>query len=242
MTATASPELLAQLVIANKILYDHGVVDAMGHISVRHDKNPERYIMSRHLAPALVTEGDLVAFDLDSNPVVDIGKPYYSERFIHGEIYKAQSAVMSVVHCHAPPLIPFGVTKSGKSLKPIYHMSGFLGAGVPVFDIRSTAGMTSMLVRTPILGAALARCIGDKPVVLMRGHGATMVGSSIAQAVYRAVYAAMNASLQMQAQLMGEVEFLAPEEAELAAAQGDSTYHRHWALWEKRLRDQERPR
>jgi HCOMODA/2-hydroxy-3-carboxy-muconic semialdehyde decarboxylase len=121
-------------------------------------------------------------------------------------------------------------------------MSGFLGRGVPVFDIRSTAGMTSMLVRTPILGAELARCIGDKPMVLMRGHGATMVGSSIQQAVYRAVYAAMNASLQMQAQLMGEVEFLAPEEAELASAQGDSTYHRHWGLWEKRVREQERRR
>jgi len=238
MTQTASPELLRQLVIANKILYDQGIVDAMGHISVRHDKDPERYIMSRHLAPALVGDADLVAFDLDSNPIVEIGKPYYSERFIHGEIYKAQPAVISVVHCHAPSLIPFGVTKS--SLRPIYHMSGFLGAGVPVFDIRGTAGMTSMLVRTPSLGAALARSIGDKPMVLMRGHGATMVGGSIQQAVYRAIYAAMNASLQMQAQLMGEVEFLAQEEADLAAAQGDSTYHRHWALWEKRVRDLER--
>jgi len=240
MTEPASPELLAQLVLANKILYDHGVVDAMGHISVRHDKNPERFFMSRHLAPALVTAEDLVTFDLDSNPDPDIGKPYYSESFIHGEIYKAQSQVISIVHCHAPPLIPFGVTKSGKSLKPIYHMSGFLGMGVPVFEIRATAGMSSMLVRTPALGADLARCIGDKPMVLMRGHGATMVGGSIQQAVYRAIYAAMTATLQMQAQLMGEVEFLAPEEAHLASAQGDSTYHRHWALWEKRIRDQER--
>ena len=236
MTPPASPELVARLVLANKILYDHGVVDAMGHISVRHDKNPERFIMSRHLAPALVTEGDLVTFDLDSNPELDIGKRYYSERFIHGEIYKAQPSVVSIVHCHAPPLIPFGVTKS--ALRPIYHMSGFLGSGVPVFEIRATGGMTNMLVRTPSLGAALARCIGDKPMVLMRGHGATMVGNSIPQAVYRAIYAAMNATLQMQAQMLGEIVFLAPEEAELAAAQGDSTYHRHWELWEKRVEDQ----
>ena len=233
MPQSLAPELIHQLVIANRILYDHGVVDAMGHVSVRHDRDPKLFVMSRHLAPALVTEADLVTFDLDSVPVVDIGKPYYSERFIHGEIYKAQPEVRSIVHCHAPPLIPFGVTK--KPLQPIYHMSGFLGAGVPVFDIRKTAGMTSMLVRTAELGADLARCIGSKPMVLMRGHGATMVGGSIQQAVYRAVYAAMNASLQMQAQLMGEVEFLAPEEAELAAKQGDSTYHRHWALWEKRV-------
>ena len=238
MLQTASPELIHQLVIANKILYDHGIVDAMGHISVRHDKEPERYVMSRHLAPALVSAADLVTFDLDSKPVVDTGQPYYSERFIHGEIYKAQPRVISIVHCHAPPLIPFGVTKS--ALRPIYHMSGFLGAGVPVFDIRGAAGMTNMLVRTPALGQALARCIGDKPMVLMRGHGATMVGGSIQQAVYRAIYAAMNASLQMQAQLMGDIEFLAQEEADLAAAQGDSTYHRHWALWEKRVREQER--
>src|SRR4051812_45622496 len=114
MTPPLSPDLLAQLVLANKILYDHGVVDAMGHISVRHDKNRERFVMSRHLAPALVTEADLVTFDLDSNPDPDIGKPNYSERFIHGEIYKAQAQVVSIVHCHAPPLIPFGVTKSGK--------------------------------------------------------------------------------------------------------------------------------
>src|SRR4051794_20175707 len=110
MLQTASPELIHRLVIANRILYDHGIVDAMGHISVRHDKDPQLYVMSRHLAPALVTEGDLVTFDLDSKPLVDIGKPYYSERFIHGEIYKAQPGVMSIVHCHAPPLIPFGVT------------------------------------------------------------------------------------------------------------------------------------
>ena len=237
MVAPAAPELIRQLVIANKILYDHGIVDAMGHVSVRHDKDPEKYVMSRHLAPALVTEEDLVTFDLDSNPVVDSGKPSYSERFIHGEIYKAQPSVVSVVHCHAPPLIPFAATKV--PLQPIYHMSGFLGAGVPVFDIRGTAGMTNMLVRTPALGAALARCIADKPMVLMRGHGATMVGTSIQQAVYRAIYAAMNASLQMDALRLGDPTFLAREEADLAAAQGDSTYHRHWALWERRVRQQE---
>jgi ribulose-5-phosphate 4-epimerase/fuculose-1-phosphate aldolase len=119
-------------------------------------------------------------------------------------------------------------------------MSGFLGAGVPVFEIREAAGMTNMLVRTPVLGQALARCIGDKPMVLMRGHGATMVGSSIQQAVYRAIYAAQNAALQMDALRLGDVTFLAAEEAELAAAQGDSTYHRHWALWEKRVQAQEK--
>src|SRR5215469_1472033 len=111
MVEPVAPELIRQLVIANKILYDHGIVDAMGHISVRHDKDPEKYVMSRHLAPALVTPDDLVTFDLDSNATPDIGKPYYSERFIHGEIYKAQPKIVSVVHCHAPPLIPFAATR-----------------------------------------------------------------------------------------------------------------------------------
>jgi HCOMODA/2-hydroxy-3-carboxy-muconic semialdehyde decarboxylase len=139
-----------------------------------------------------------------------------------------------VVHCHAPPLIPFSATRV--PLRPIYHMSGFLGVGVPVFEIREAGGMTDMLVRTPELGKALAASLADKPVILMRGHGATMVGNSIRQVVYRAIYAAQNALLQMEAVRLGgahggEVTYLADEEAALANVRNTKAIDRAWALW-----------
>ncbi len=224
-------DLLEELVIGNRIIFDQGVVDAFGHLSVRHDKDPTKYLMSRHLAPGLVTAGDIVTFDLDSNPIVDIGQRYYSERYIHGEIYKARPDVVAIIHCHAPSLIPFGATKV--KLRPIYHMSGFLGAGVPVFEIRAAGGMTDMLIRSPHLGRALAGTLSDKPMVLMRGHGATMVGASIKQVVYRAIYAATNAGLQMDALRLGEVMFLDDEEAAKAAASNDRSLDRSWALWQR---------
>ncbi len=228
-TASGISPATSSVVIGNKILSHQKVVDAFGHLSVRHDKDPTRYLMSRHLAPGLVTAADIVTFDLDSKPVVDAGKRYYSERFIHGEIYKVRPEIVAVVHCHAPQLIPFGVT--GKLLQPIFHMSGFLGAGVPVFDIREAAGMTNMLVRSPELGQALARSLGDKPIVLMRGHGATMVGKSIKQVVYRSIYAAVNAGMQLEAMRLGDPIFLAEEEAALAAAANDGSLDRAWNYW-----------
>ena len=227
----AARELIEEVVTGNRILFQQGVVDAFGHLSVRHDKDPTKYIMSRHLAPGLVTAEDLVTFDLDSNPIGDTSERYYSERFIHGEIYKARPEVVAVVHCHAPELIPFGVTKA--PLKPIYHMSGFLGAGVARFEIRDAGGMTDMLVRTPALGHALALSLGDKPIVLMRGHGATMVGATVKQVVYRAIYAARNAGLQMEALRLGEITYLESEEAAKAAATNDKAMERAWGLWER---------
>ncbi len=225
-----------ELVTANKILFKENIVDAFGHISVRTENDPNRYLMSRHLPPGMVTAADIATFDLDSNPLTHADKPHYSERFIHGEIYKVRPDVTSVVHCHARPLIPFGVAKGAK-LKPIFHMCGFLGPGVPIFEIRNAGGMTDMLIRTPALGKALAQSLGDKFVVLMRGHGGTMVGKSIREAVFRAVYATENASLQMQAHLLaegGEVEFLSSEEAAKAGQWGRSV-ERAWALWKQQL-------
>jgi HCOMODA/2-hydroxy-3-carboxy-muconic semialdehyde decarboxylase len=234
MNADASPDpkLIEELVIANKILFRENVVDAFGHISVRHDKDRGQYLMARHLPPGMVTGADIVTFDLDSNALTHQGMAYYSERFIHGEIYKVRQDVVSVVHCHARPLIPFGTAKGAK-LRPIYHMSGFLAEGVPIFEIRDAGGMTDMLIRTPELGKALAACLCDKAVVLMRGHGATMVGASIRQAVFRAVYSTENASLQMNAHALaenGEVEFLSAEEGRKADQWGRST-DRAWSLW-----------
>ena len=223
---------IQDLVIGNRILYHQKVVDAFGHLSVRHDIDPARYLMSRYVPPGLVTADDIVTFDLDSNPLDKTGLRYYSERFIHGEIYKLRPDVKAIVHCHAPQFIPFAATKV--PLRPLYHMSAFLGCrgcGVPVFDIREAAGMTDMLIRTPELGRALAASLEDKPMVLMRGHGATIVGNSIKQVVYRSVYAVQNAALQMDAVRLGEPVYLADEEAAKASDSADKVVERPWALW-----------
>ncbi|MGA2089690.1 MAG: class II aldolase/adducin family protein [Stellaceae bacterium] len=225
----ASGDLLDELVTGNHILSQQKIVDAFGHISVRHDKDPGKFLMSRHLAPGLVSPKDLVTFDLDCNPVANPAKRYYSERFIHGEIYKSRPEVTSVVHCHAPSLIPFGATRT--PLKPIFHMSGYLGAGVPVFEIRQSFGMTDMLIRTAERGRALAVSLGDNPMVLMRGHGATMVGQSIKQVVYRAIYATVNAAMQMEALRLGSPTYLEGDEAKLSGERNNLSLDRAWGYW-----------
>ncbi|HXP29745.1 MAG TPA: class II aldolase/adducin family protein [Stellaceae bacterium] len=231
-----SDGLIDELVLANKILYDQKIVDGLGHISVRHDKDPTKYLMSRMRAPALVEADDIITYDLDSNQLTDNRKSY-NERYIHGEIYKARPDVVSIVHCHTRALIPFCVTKA--PLQPIYHMSGFLGTGVPVFEIREAAGgPTNMLVRDPKLGHALALSLGDKNLVLMRGHGATLVGRSIKNAVFRAIYAAENAAMQMEAMRLGEVTYLSAEEAALGAEvneTSETSLDRPWSNWKYQL-------
>jgi HCOMODA/2-hydroxy-3-carboxy-muconic semialdehyde decarboxylase len=228
-------DLLEDLVIANKILFRLNVVDAFGHISVRYPGDSSKYLMSRHLPPGMVTAADIVTFDLESNPLTHQDMPQYSERFIHSEIYKVRPDVLSVVHCHARPLIPFANVKSVK-LRPMFHMCGFLDCGVPIYEIREAGGMTDMLVRTAPLGKALAASLGDKYIVLMRGHGATMVGESIPEAVFRAVYAMENATIQMQAHQLaagGEIEFLSEEEAVLSGK--GRNVPRAWALWKHQM-------
>jgi ribulose-5-phosphate 4-epimerase/fuculose-1-phosphate aldolase len=229
----AERALIADLVTANHILADQGVVDGFGHISVRSEINPNHYYMARSMAPALVTAADIVEYDMDSNPLDAGERKSYLERFIHGEILKARPGVKSVIHSHATDLIPFGITAT--PMRPVYHMSSFLGGGVPVFDIRAVAGPTDLLVRNATLGQALARTLGDKAVCLMRGHGAVMVGGDIHQAVFRAVYTGINAKLQAEAQKMGPVTFLADDEAALAAHTNDGQIGRTWDLWKRKV-------
>src|SRR5712691_2433366 len=228
------PKLVEDLVAANRILVDQSVLDGYGHVSVRHDRDPNRYLMSRSLAPELVTAADIMEYDLDSTPVDPRGRTSYLERFIHGEIYRVRPDVRAIVHNHSPSVIPFGVT--GVPLRPLYHMSAFLSAGVPVFDIRqASGGMTDMLVRTPALGQALARTLGTRPVALMRGHGAVVVGASLPLVVFRSVYTEVNARLQSQAMALGgQVTYLDPEEARLAEASVSGTAPRPWELWKKK--------
>jgi ribulose-5-phosphate 4-epimerase/fuculose-1-phosphate aldolase len=223
--------LVSDLVVANRILFDQGVVDGYGHVSVRHPAQPNHFLISRWLAPDLVTESDILELDLECHPVTGDQRKLYSERFIHSEIYRAQPEVGSIVHTHAPMVVLMGVC--GEPLMPIYHMTGFLGTGVPVFDIRKAAGMTDMLISDAARGKALAQSLGDKPAVLMRGHGGVTVGSSLSQAVGRSVYLKINAELQLQV-LGRKVEFLAPEEARLASVRTDD-YPKDWEMWKREV-------
>ena len=227
----ASPELLQDLVDANHILFNEGVVDAFGHVSARDDRRSDHFLLARNMAPGSVEVGDIVEFDLDGKALNGEDRRVYLERFIHGEIYRARADVMAVVHSHSPAVVPFGVVPSAP-LKPICHMSGFLGEAAPVFEIRDTAGpATDMLIRTPALGAALADRLGPAAVVLMRGHGSTVVGGTVRQAVFRAVYTEVNAKLQSEALRLGPPIFLTAAEAAAAAATNDGQIDRAWNLW-----------
>jgi HCOMODA/2-hydroxy-3-carboxy-muconic semialdehyde decarboxylase len=236
---TASRDLIDDIVAANLILFDHDILDGFGHVSARHDTDPERYVMSSYVAPGIVTRGDIREFTLDSVPIPDRGERHYSERFIHGEIYKARPDVMAIIHSHAPPLIPFGAT--GAPLRPMYHMSAMVGLGVPVFEIRRFSNEGQMLIRSPQMGFALAGVLADKPMVLMRGHGATIVASSLHLVVYRAIYAALNAKLQIDAmRLGGDVTYLSDDEVALCVESVENTNERAWAMWKKQALSKQR--
>src|SRR5215471_8556690 len=229
------PRLIADLVTANHILYDQHVVDAFGHVSIRHDKRPDRFLLARSMAPALVTAADILEFDLDGNPLAAAGRPVYLERFIHGEIYRARPDVVAIVHSHSHAVIPFGVVRSHR-LRAIFHMSGFVGTETPIFEIRECVGDGSdLLVRNCELGVALAKALGPKSVVLMRGHGVTVTAPTLQEAVYRGVYVDVNARLQLQAIGRGAVNYLTESEGRAAAAANASQIGRAWELWKMKV-------
>jgi HCOMODA/2-hydroxy-3-carboxy-muconic semialdehyde decarboxylase len=233
MIPKPDPALVEKLAVANRILYDNGIVDGFGHISVRHDQSPGHFLLSCNRAPGLVRPEDILTYDMQGDLAEPSDKRSYLERFIHSEIYRVRPDVVSVVHSHSPSVIPFGVT--GQRLRPIFHMSGFLGSGSALFEIRESSGNTDMLIRNNGLGRALAASLGQQNCVLMRGHGSTTVGPSIEIAVYRAIYAEENAKLQIQAAALGPVNFLNEEEAALAAATTEGQVVRTWDLWRGRI-------
>ena len=228
------PDFVDDLVAAYRTLASLNVLDAFGHVSVRDPRNPNRYLMSRSIAPEAVTAADILVLDLDSQIVdsKDEGTLLYRERFIHGEIYKVRPDVNAVVHSHSPTVVPFTVTRA--KLRPILHNAGFLGYGAPLFEIRKCAGnATDLLVETPALGKALARSLGkNAAVVLMRGHGDSVVGPTLRDAVFRAYYTEVNARLQLQAiTIGGPINFLTKEEAITSSEAMLRAAARPWALW-----------
>jgi ribulose-5-phosphate 4-epimerase/fuculose-1-phosphate aldolase len=228
----ASAALIEDIVAGSRVLAQHGVLDAYGHISARSDNYPERFIMSRSRAPALVTTADLMELDADSEPLGGDSRKGFIERYIHGEIYRTRPDVMAVVHSHSPSVIPFGITRT--PLRPVYHMGSFLWSGAPVWDIRKVREDNDLLVRDRPLGAALAQALGRCTCVLMRGHGFTVVGDSVPEVVFRAIYTEMNARLQIQARVLdGPIEFLSDTEGKNSTAANRGTIERPWELWKR---------
>ena len=223
--------LVGDLVAANRILAMEGVLDGMGHVSVR--TTGRGFLLARSMAPELVTSGDILEYGPDGEPIDARGRSSYQERFIHSEIYRLRADVRAIVHCHTPSLIPFAA--SSVPMRAMYHMAAFVAEGVPVFDIRAAAGATDLLVKTPALGVALARSLGAKPAVLMRGHGAVVVATSIPNVVGRSIYLDVNARAQMQAiGLGGTVTYVEADEARLRQ-QDPNEYSRAWELWRRKV-------
>jgi ribulose-5-phosphate 4-epimerase/fuculose-1-phosphate aldolase len=206
-------EARVQVARANRIIANEGVLDAFGHVSMRHPTDPGRYLLSRSRAPELVEPEDVLEFTLDSEPVKPPTTRLYSERVIHGEIYKARPEVLAVCHHHAASILPFCI--SGVELKPVYHLGATMGEAVPFWDCRDEFGDTNLLVQKPEEGASLARTLGDNWTVLMRRHGATVAGRSLEELVFRTIYTVRNATLQLQAHVLGHVSSLNGEETRL---------------------------
>lgn len=228
-------ELRYELAVANRILANEGAFDAFGHVSLRHPDDPGRYLLSRSRAPQLVEPGDIYEFTLDSKPVTPPSVQMYSERVIHGEILKVRPDVTAVCHHHAPAVMPFCI--AGEELVPVFHLGATMGAKVPFWDSRDDFGDTNLLVVKPEEGASLARTLGDNWTVLMRHHGATVVGASLRQLVFRTIYGCRNAEYQMAAKALKTVSRLTPGEAEMAGAinMQPNAATRAWEYWVTRL-------
>lgn len=233
------PAIIADLAAAARILAARGVVDGFGHVSMRHPSAPDRYLMAKSIAPALVKPADIIEYTLDSDPCEDLGRGSFLERFIHGEIYKMRPDVNAVVHSHSPSVIPFGLVKN--QMKAMFHNAAFLSIGVPIFDIRRSFGMTDMLVCDCAKGLALAETLEDKHVALMRAHGSVATGDSLQTAVFRAVYTEVNARIQLSAISIAEdggIEALEAEEGILADEINKTAGMRAWNLWRMEIRSQ----
>ncbi len=225
-------DLFDDLVAANRILTEHGVIDAYGHVSMRSPRDPKRFFLARNIAPETVQAEDLLEYGLDGEPVdAERKRDSVSERYIHSEVYRARPEVMAVVHNHSPSVVPFSVT--GVPLRALFHMAAFIGEGVPNFEIRRVKKGSDLLIRTPELGRALAKTLAAKPAALMRGHGSVTVGESLPRAVGRSVYLELSARMQMQALLLSKkINYL--DAAEVKASNPVQDYKRAWPMWRDR--------
>lgn len=225
---------LEDLAAASRILVDQGVFDAAGHVSMRHPGHSGRFLMSRSLAPQMITADDIMEFDLDCNAIDPRGRNGFIERYLHGEIFRARPDVMAVAHSHSPSVIAFGL--SNTPMRAMYHNAAFLAEGVPVFDIRDKFGVTNIVISSAEKGAALAAVLADKPAALLRAHGMVVVGPTLPVAIFRAVFTDISARIQHQALALGGVlAALDAEEGRLADVVNVQTVGRSWDLWKQRV-------
>ena len=225
-------DIVRDLVIANRILAKEEVVDAYGHVSIRHPDNPNHFLIARSVAPELVGAEDIVELDLDGQPLRDDKRTLYLERFIHAAIFAARPEIMAVVHAHAEDTLPFGIADATK-LRPVIHSGSFIGSAVPVWDIADNFGDTNLLVTNIEQGRDLAKCLGGNNVALMRGHGFAAAGRSLIEVVRMSVYLPRNARALIRAkQLGGGIKYLT--QGEIAARnRGYSPYSTEtWRAWE----------
>ncbi len=228
-----------EVAIANRILANEGLLDAFGHVSMRHPSNAERFLISRHRAPELVDAGDIVELNLDGEPAVPTNFRLYGERIIHAAIYRARPDVNGICHHHAPSVLPYAIARA--ELKPVYHLGALMGPKVPYWDSHDEFGDTALVVVTPEEGASLAKALGPYWMILMGRHGATVAGASLREMVFRTIFSARNAELQTQARLVGGVNALSEAEAAKAMAYNlrPAPMERAWDYWVMRLAKKE---
>jgi ribulose-5-phosphate 4-epimerase/fuculose-1-phosphate aldolase len=226
-----------ELALANRIIAHEGVLDGFGHVSMRHPSNPGRYLLARSRSPLLIEPADIYEFTLDSDPVAAAGVTLYGERVIHGCIYQARPDVKAVCHHHSPSVLPFCIT--GTELVPVFHLGAVLGTAAPFWDQHDEFGDTNMLVVKPEEGRSLARALGAHWMVLMRRHGATVVGSTLQELVFRTIYSHANAEIQLRSMLLGKIGPLTRGEAELTGPYQlqPRPIGRAWEYWTTRLKD-----
>jgi HCOMODA/2-hydroxy-3-carboxy-muconic semialdehyde decarboxylase len=232
--ATDLATALDDLVIANRILASEGVIDAFGHVSLRHPRRPDRYFLARSRSPELVEPGDLIEFDLENRPIEGQERTLYSERPIHGSVYRARPDVRAVCHNHARSLIPFSVT--GHPIRPLWHVAGGIGAEVPLWDSREEFGDTDLLVTTPAMGDSLARRLGPHRACLMRGHGAVVAAHDLRAVVFVSIYLMVNAALIQEARQLGAISYLSEGEVRLTEQMNfrARSQNRAWEYWARR--------
>jgi len=228
-------DLIEELALANRILAHEGVLDAFGHVSIRHPADPGRYLLSRSRSPLVIEPDDILEYTLDSEPVKPPKVHLYAERVIHGCIYQARSDVMAVCHHHAPAVMPFAI--AGKPLLPVFHLGAAIGAHLPFWDQHEEFGDTNLLVVKEEEGRSLARALGGHSAVLMNRHGATVVGANLKELVSRSIFMCQNAEYQWRAHLLGAVDTLRPGEVKLAGVINalPTVTGRTWEYWSARL-------
>lgn len=230
-------QLLEDLVTANRILSFENIVDAFGHLSVRHPDRPDRFLLSRARPPELVEREDIMEFTLEGVPSQDNAEKPYLERFIHGAVFEARPDLQCVIHSHSRNVIPFSITS--EKLRPVLHSCATIGNEVPVWDSQTTFGDTDLLISSMAMARDFARVLGAGTCALMRGHGSTVAGRSIKEAVYTAIYLDVNAELQSKAAHFGSIKFLSPGEikainARLGGGKAGEGFSRAWDYWRRR--------